>query len=180
MSDPALAKPSSDVRLSRAMTDKTERQVPYRKIAATGWTSRLFPGARSTLYLADDHLLHAKQMILFEKYRRFYFSDIEAISFSKSNRWIWFSTVWGFLLFCSLFWYLGHQTWCYVAGALFCLFFGGLLLSNLIAGPTYVVNLQTAAQIRRLRPVERENQLIKFHQTIVPIIMQAQQAQAAA
>lgn len=179
MSDPALAKPSSDVRLSRAMTDKTERQVPYRKIAATGWTSRLFPGARSTLYLADDHLLHAKQMILFEKYRRFYFSDIEAISFSKSNRWIWFSTVWGFLLFCSLFWYLGHQTWCYVAGALFCLFFGGLLLSNLIAGPTYVVNLQTAAQIRRLRPVERENQLIKFHQTIVPIIMQAQQQAAA-
>jgi hypothetical protein len=178
MSDPVLAKPSSDVRPSPTVANKIERQIRYRKIAATGWTSRLFPGARSGLYLGDDHLLHAKQMILFEKYRRFYFLDIEAISFSKSNRWIWFSVVWGFLLFCSLFWYLGHQTWCYVVGALFCLFFGGLLLSNLIAGPTYVVNLQTAAQIRRLRPVERENQLIKFQQMIVPIVMQAQQSSA--
>jgi hypothetical protein len=60
-------------------------------------------------------------------------------------------------------------------GALFCLVFGGLLLSNLMAGRTYVVNIQTAAQIRRLRPVERENQLIEFQQTVVPIIMQAQQ-----
>ena len=178
MTDPAFANPSSDVRLSPTMADKTAPQAPYRKIAATNWTSRLFPGVRSAIYLADDHLLHAKQIMLFEKYRRFYFSDIEAISFSKSNRWIWFSAVWGFLLFCSLFWYLGQQTWCYVVGALFCLFFGGLLLSNLIAGATYVVNIQTAAQIRRLRPVERESQLIKFQQTIVPIIMQAQQSSA--
>src|SRR5215469_8680654 len=166
MSDPAFVK-------------SEPRPAPYRKIAATGWTSRLLPGSRSEIYLGEDHLLHAKQIMLFEKYRRFYFSDIEAISFSKSDRWIWFSVVWGFLLFCSLFWYLGHQTWCYVVGALFCLFFGGLLLSNLIAGPTYVVNIQTAAQIRRLRPVERENQLVKFQGMIVPIVMQAQQAQQA-
>ena len=179
MSDPAFARPSPEVQLSQATADKTARQIPYRKIAATSWISRLLPGVRSAIYLGDDHLLHAKQMMLFEKYRRFYFSDIEAISFSKSNRWIWLSVVWGSLLFCSLFWYLGHQTWCYVVGALSCLFFGGLLLSNLIAGPTYVVNIQTAAQIRRLRPVERENKLIKFQQTLIPIIMQAQQPQPA-
>ena len=165
----------SDPTFSRGRGTETP-QVLYRKIAATGRTSRLLPGTRSTIYIGEDHLLHAKQIMIFEKYRRFYFSDIEAISFSKSNRWIWFSVVWGFLLFCSLFWYLGHQTWCYIAGALFCLVFGGLLLSNLMAGRTYVVNIQTAAQIRRLRPVERENQLIKFQQTVVPIIMQAQQA----
>jgi hypothetical protein len=151
---------------------------PYRKIAATDWTSRLLPGLRSTIYLTDDHLLHAKQIMLFEKYRRFYFSDIEAISFSKSNRWIWFSVVWGFFLLCSLFWYLGHETWCYIVGAIFCLFFGGLLLSNLLGGPTYVVNLQTAAQIRRLRPVERESKLIKFQQLIIPMITAAQQSSA--
>ena len=50
------------------------RQAPYRKIAATGWISRLLPGARSAIYLGGDHLLHAKQIMLFEKYRRFYFS----------------------------------------------------------------------------------------------------------
>jgi len=152
--------------------------TPYRKIAATGWTSRVLPGVRSELYLGDDHLLHAKQIMLFEKYRRFYLADIEAISFSKSNRWIWFSAACGFLLFCSLFWYLGHQTWCYIVGSLCSLLFGALLLSNLLAGPTYVVNIQTAAQIRRLRPVERENKLVRFQQIVIPIIMLAQQPSA--
>ena len=174
MTNPAFPEPSSDVRLSRTMADKTAQQTPYRKIASTGLISRLVPGVRSDVYLGDDHLLHAKQIMLFEKYRRFYFSDIEAISFSKSNRWIWFSVVWGFLLFCSLFWYLGHGTWFYVVGAIFTFGFGGLLISNLIGGPTYVVNIQTAAQIRRLRPVEREKQLVRFQEIVVPMIMLAQ------
>jgi hypothetical protein len=174
MTNPAFTEPSSDVRLSRTMADNTARQAHYRKIASTGLISRLVPGVRSDVYLGDDHLLHAKQIMLFEKYRRFYFSDIEAISFSKSNRWIWFSVVWGFLLFCSLFWYLGHGIWFYVVGAIFSFVFGGLLISNLIGGPTYVVNIQTAAQIRRLRPVEREKQLVRFQEIVVPMIMLAQ------
>lgn len=147
----------------------------YRKIASTGWISRLVPGVRSSIYLGQDHLLHAKQIVLFEKYRRFYFSEIEAISFSKSNRWIWFSVLWGFLLFCSLFWFLGHATWCYILGAALSFVYGALLVSNLVSGPSYVVHLQTAAQIRRLRPIEREKQLITFQQLVVPMIMQAQQ-----
>jgi hypothetical protein len=171
MTNPAFTEPSSD---AKAMADNTARQAHYRKIASTGLISRLVPGVRSDVYLGDDHLLHAKQIMLFEKYRRFYFSDIEAISFSKSNRWIWFSVVWGFLLFCSLFWYLGHGIWFYVVGAIFSFVFGGLLISNLIGGPTYVVNIQTAAQIRRLRPVEREKQLVRFQEIVVPMIMLAQ------
>lgn len=169
MTDPSFS------RAGETIADKTAQQAQYRKIASTGLISRLVPGVRSDIYLGDDHLLHAKQIMLFEKYRRFYFSDIEAISFSKSNRWIWFSTVWGFLLFCSLFWYLGHGTWFYVVGAIFSFIFGGLLISNLIGGPTYVVNIQTAAQIRRLRPVEREKQLVRFQELVVPMIMLAQQ-----
>src|ERR1700757_3070799 len=69
----------SDPAFSRSREAGT-RPAPYLKIAATGWISRLLPGARSTIYLGEDHLLHAKQIMLFEKYRRFYFSDIEAIS----------------------------------------------------------------------------------------------------
>jgi hypothetical protein len=174
MTNPAFTEPSSDVPLNRTLADKTARQPQYRKIASTGWISRLVPGVRSTIYVGNDHLLHAKQIMLFEKYRRFYFSEIEAISFSKSNRWIWFSVLWGFLLFCSLFWYLGHGTWFYVIGAAFGSVFGALLVSNLVGGPTYVVHLQTAAQIRRLRPVERENRLVMFQQIVVPMIMLAQ------
>ena len=147
----------------------------YRKIASTGWTSRLLPGIRSAIYLGEDHLLHATQLVLLEKYRRFYFSDIEAISFSKSNRWIWLSVVWGFLLLCSALWYLSHETWCYIVGAIFCLIFGTLLLTNLLAGPTYVVRIQTAAQLRRIRAVEREGKLTRFQQIVTPMITAAQQ-----
>jgi hypothetical protein len=172
MTNPSFAEPSSD---AKPLADKTAPQAHYRKIASTGWISRLIPGVRSAVYVGDDHMLHAKQMVLFEKYRRFYFSDIEAISFSKSNRWIWFSVIWGFLLSCSLFCYMGHEIWYYVFGAIFNIAFGSLLASNLVGGPTYVVNIQTAAQIRRLRPVERENQLIIFQQIVVPMIMLAQQ-----
>jgi hypothetical protein len=147
----------------------------YRKIACTGWISRLLPGARSELYLGSDHLLHATQILLFEKYRRLYFADIEAITFCKSNRWIWLSVIWGFCLAASPLWYLGHTTWCYIAGAIFCLVFGVLLLSNLLAGPTYVVAVQTAAQLRRLKPLERERKLAKFQEMIAPMIIAAQQ-----
>jgi hypothetical protein len=147
----------------------------YQKIASTGWISRLLPGTRSGLYLGSDHLLHATQILLFEKYRRLYFADIEAITFCKSNRWIWFSAVWGFCLAASPLWYFGRTTWCYIAGAIFCLGFGVLLLSNLLAGPTYVVAVQTAAQLRRLKPLERERKLAKFQELVTPLILAAQQ-----
>jgi len=146
----------------------------YRKIASTSWISRLRPGARSDLYLADDHLLHATQIILFEKYRRLYFADIEAISFCKSNRWIWVSVIWAFCLICSTLWYLGRNPWCYITGALSCLVFGISLLSNLLAGPTYAVAVQTAAQLRRLKPVERERKLARFQEIVLPLITAAQ------
>jgi len=45
----------------------------YRKIATTSWFSRFLPGMRNSLYVADDHLLLATQMIIFEKYHRFFF-----------------------------------------------------------------------------------------------------------
>jgi hypothetical protein len=48
----------SDPTVSRER--ETESQpAPYRKIAATGWISRLLPGARSEIYLGEDHLLLA-------------------------------------------------------------------------------------------------------------------------
>ncbi len=86
MTNPAFPEPSSDVRLSRAMADKTAQQAHYRKIASTGLISRLVPGVPSDVYLGDDHLLHAKQIVCCSKNisRRFYFSDIEEpISFSE-------------------------------------------------------------------------------------------------
>ena len=148
----------------------------YRKVASTSWFSRFLPGMRSALYLADDHLLLATQMVIFEKYHRFFFSDIEAIVAAKSNRWIWASVVWALCIPLGMLWYLGRSPWCYFVGASCILFTGAVLIWNLLAGPTYVVKIQTAAQTRRLNAVERARKYEAFQTLIIPLIVAAQQS----
>jgi hypothetical protein len=147
----------------------------YRKIAAASWFSRFLPGMRSSIYLADDHLLLATQMIIFEKYHRFFFSDIEAITAAKSNRWIWVSVGWTAFIPLGMLWYLARNNWCYVIGACWIFFAGAILIWNLLAGPTYIVKIQTAAQTRRLKAVERAGKYQAFSTTVVPLIMAEQQ-----
>jgi hypothetical protein len=147
----------------------------YRKIASTSWVSRLLPGLRSGLYLADDHLLLATQMVIFEKYHRFFFSDIEAIVAAKSNRWIWSSVAWAIVIPMGMLWYLARNNWCYVIGACWIFFAGAVLIWNLLAGPTYVVKIQTAAQTRRLKAVERARKYQAFSAIVVPLIVAEQQ-----
>jgi hypothetical protein len=147
----------------------------YRKIASTSWFSRFLPGMRSSLYVTDDHLLLATQMVMFEKYHRFFFSDIEAIIAAKSNRWIWASVAWAICIPLGMLWYLGRNNWCYVVGACWIVFAGGILIWNLLAGPTYVVKIQTAAQTRRLKAVERAHKYEAFSTIVVPLIMAEQQ-----
>jgi len=147
----------------------------YRKIAATSWFSRFFPGMRSSIYLADDHLLLATQMIIFEKYHRFFFTDIEAITAAKSNRWIWASVAWAFCIPLGMLWYLAPNNWCYVVGACWIFCAGAILVWNLLAGPTYLVKIQTTAQTRRLKAVERAGKYQAFSAMVVPLIMAEQQ-----
>jgi hypothetical protein len=149
----------------------------YRQIAATSWISRFLPGMRSALYLAEDHLLLATQMIIFERYHRFFFSDIEAIVAAKSNRWIWVSVLWALCIPFSLLWYLGQTQWCYVVGACCALGTGTILIWNLLAGPTYIVKIQTSAQTRRLKAVERAPKYETFQRAVIPLALSAQQSQ---
>jgi hypothetical protein len=149
----------------------------YRQIAATSWISRFLPGMRSALYLAEDHLLLATQVIIFERYHRFFFSDIEAIVAAKSNRWIWASVLWALCIPFSLLWYLGQVPWCYVVGACCALGTGTILIWNLLAGPTYIVKIQTSAQTRRLKAVERARNYEAFQHAIIPLILSEQQSE---
>jgi hypothetical protein len=149
--------------------------TPYRKIAVTSWFSRFLPGLRSALYVADDHLLLATQMLIFETYHRFFFSDIEAIVAAKSNRWIWASVAWADVIPLGLLWYLPQNNWCYVIGACWIFFAGAILIWNLLAGPTYIVKIQTAAQTRRLKAVERSRKYEAFSAIVVPLIAAQQQ-----
>jgi hypothetical protein len=61
-------------------------------------------------------------------------------------------------------------------GACCILFTGAVLIWNLLAGPTYVVKIQTAAQTRRLNAVERARKYEAFQTLIIPLIVAAQQS----
>jgi hypothetical protein len=155
-----------------------EAASAYHKIASTSWFSRCLPGMRSALYVADDHLLLATQIVVFEKYHRFFFSDIEAIIAAKSNRWIWASMAWALCLPLGMLWYFGRAPWCYVIGAAWVLSTGAVLIWNLLAGPTYVVKIQTAAQSRRLKAIERARRYEAFQRVVIPLVMAGQQPNA--
>ena len=57
----------------------------------------LLPGLRTKLYLGTDQLLLIEQLILIERYKRFYYRDIQAITATQSSRWLVFAGLWGFL-----------------------------------------------------------------------------------
>ena len=70
--------------------------MPYIKISNGGLLMTFIPGLRTKLYLGTDHLLLIEQLVLVERYKRFYFRDIQVITTTQSSRWIVFGVALGF------------------------------------------------------------------------------------
>jgi hypothetical protein len=148
--------------------------MTYTKISNGGLLMTVIPGLRTKLYLGSDHLLLVEQLILLERYKRFYFRDIQVITVTQSARWIVFGMIWGFLALVSALSFTVHHPLAMGAGAFFTALFGFAFVHNLILGPTCVVRLRTAVQTHRVAPLER---IRNFHQrmaTIEPLIREAQ------
>lgn len=148
--------------------------MTYTRISNGGLLMTVIPGLRTKLYLGPDHLLLVEQLILLERYKRFYFRDIQVITAAQSARWIVFGTIWGFLALVAALFFMVHHPLAVGAGACFTALFGFAFVHNLILGPTCVVRLRTAVQTHRVAPLER---IRNFHQqmaTIEPLIRQAQ------
>lgn len=152
----------------------------YTKISGGGLLLSLLPGLRTKLYLGPDHLLLIEQFILTERYKRFYFRDIQAITATKSARWIVFGLIWGFLVLLSALFFIVHTLVTLIFGALFTVLFGFAFIHNIVSGPTCIVRLQTAVQTHRVAPLERIRDFRKGMRTIVPLIQNAQRGQTAA
>jgi hypothetical protein len=148
----------------------------YTKISGGGFLLSLLPGLRTKLYLGPDHLLLIEQFILTERYKRFYFRDIQAITATKSARWIVFGLIWGFLVLLSALFFIVHALLALTFGTLFTALFGFAFIHNIVSGPTCIVRLQTAVQTHRFAPLERTRDFRKGMQTIVPLIQNAQSA----
>lgn len=132
----------------------------------------------SSLWLAEDHLVYVKGtgflMPFLEEYKRFRFTDIQAITLARTSRWGKGSLYALLVLACAvplvwLFRAVGATSPVAVA-AISLLGLGGLaslalLVRHLILGPTCVCDLQTNLTRERLRPFTR------YHGTLEKIAM---------
>jgi hypothetical protein len=148
----------------------------YKKISGNGFWLRILPGMRYDLYLGDDHLLLVEQLIFVERYKRFYFGDIQYLAVSPSSRWIVFAIALGLLTFLSALFLLGWNNPALLGiGLLFSALFGSAFVYNLILGPTCIVQVKTAIQLKRLPPLERFRAFRKEIGEIQRRVLEAQQ-----
>jgi hypothetical protein len=148
---------------------------PYRRLPGTG--SGVLESTR--LYLGADHLLQVASSGFTERYRRFYFRDIQSITLRKSMH----GKVWNII--CVLVAFLpgvlaqgasgaARFAWWSVAG-IFLL----LLALNILRGPTCVCQIRTAVQTRALPSLNRLRRASRVLAQLRPLIAAAQEAMSA-
>src|SRR4029077_11499607 len=117
-----------------------------------------------------------EQLILVERYKRFYFRDIQVITATQSARWIVFGGIWAFLALLTALLFLGHNPVAVAIGTFLTALFGLAFVHNIILGPTCIVRLRTAVQAHRVAPLERIRDFRQGIATIEPLIRAAQLA----
>jgi hypothetical protein len=132
----------------------------YTKIAAGGQSGRL-SATRVSLWRAADHLLLIDRDYYTEKYKRFYFADLETFSIRKDNRQRTYAFLAGstvFILLVIAFITSGVARGIFLGTAGFFLI---PFIYNWAKGPTCVVHITTAVQreeipsLRRVRKAEK-------------------------
>ena len=143
---------------------------PYRRLPGAGSTV----ASHVTLYLASDHLLQVSSSGFKETYKRFFFRDIQILSFHRSIAGKIWNGVWGGLGgLCAL---LGLAVGGDGAVGLwiFAAFWGLLLGLNVAAGATCACYVQTAVQVQRLHSLSRLRGARRILKQLNPLITAAQ------
>lgn len=137
--------------------------------------------SQSSFWLAADHLLVVEVSNYVERYRRFYFRDVQAIVIQESRTRWWWSVGFSTLLVLSLAALaltkfdtsrpdmIAMGIWLTVALGL-----GMALAINLWCGPTCVVLVRTAVQTQRLPNIRRRPRAEKLIDRLEPAINAAQ------
>jgi hypothetical protein len=148
-----------------------QKPRPYRKLASAHQFG-VVQGGWVSLHLGSDHLLLRASSGFTETYRRFYFSDIEAITICRTMRRIFTSAVCGLALIFSLLPIVVNRGSHPVAWS-FTALFALLLLVNLLRGPTCRTELQTRVQTRPL-PLRRLRKAARIAEQIAAQVSAAQ------
>lgn len=145
-------------------------QVRYQRVRGLWQTGTL---SRASLFSGGDHLLMCDYRTGFtERYRRFYFSDIQAIIIRKTGHWLVGVAIWGFFAICLLVIALStHWNLFLKIMEGICLCF---VLRHLVRGPSCKTHVQTAVQTDVLPMLKRVRQTNRVLSRIFPLIEQAQ------
>ncbi len=146
------------------MSSNEEKKKIYRRVPGLRWGA-----SRSILRLADDHLLLCDYRTGFiERYKRFYFKDIEAFIVRRTAVWPIALTCWGAFALCFLIisWGKDWNPFLIVVSGI-----GGLcFLVELARGPSCRTEVRTAVQTDRLRMLKRIRKTERVLRAIVPLI----------
>ena len=152
----------------------------YQKLTRnrTAWqTAVTIP--RVSLWLGSDHLLYVEQLGFEEKYKRFYFRDIQAITIVPSSR----RTIWNAIFIVPLAIVLAGLVICLtqpdiLPGVIVFSIFAAVFLIptviNNVLGPACVCQLRTAVQTEWMASLSRVKRTRKVLDRIRPLIAAAQ------
>jgi len=134
-------------------------ETRYKRLPGKGPRRRWFIAASlsgCSLYLGDDHVLAVESNGFSEDYKRFYFSDIQAIFTRRTRRGTTWSIVLALMMACSLLSALLLEVesfriffWILSGAFLAC------LLGNAFRGPTCICHILTAVQEDQLPSLNR-------------------------
>ncbi len=134
-------------------------ETRYKRLPGKGPRRRWFIAAslsRCSLYLGDDHVLAVESNGFSEDYKRFYFSDIQAILTRRTRRGTTWSIVLALMIACSLIGALfvkveSFRIFFWILSGTFFAF----LLGNAFRGPTCICHIMTAVQEDQLPSLNR-------------------------
>ena len=143
---------------------------PYRRLPGLGRQVQSY----TRLWLGADHLLWVESTGFSERYKRFYFRDIQAIIIRKTDRGKIMNYILGSLA--GIGYLIGWS-----AGAVWSVFFGFMgslflliLFSNWLLGPTCVCYLRPAVQTEELKSLNRLRTARKVLRRLQPQLTVAQ------
>lgn len=143
----------------------------YQKLPGTGHQL----GSYTKLYRGPDHLLQVSSVTFSERYKRFYFHDIQAFIVVRTVWWIFGLAISGVISLGFAALALGVSD---SAGRIICGSAAGLFaiiaLSHAVRGPTCRCCVRTAVQTEKLPSLNRERKTKKILATLQPFIDAAQ------
>lgn len=142
----------------------------YKRLPGTGRQIQML----TYLWLGPDHLLWVESTGFSERYKRFYYKDIQSITIQRTNLYLILNLVLGglallFFLFAAVSSDIWQGFWI-VFGVIDLVVF----ICHLILGPTCACFLHTAVQKEKLRSLVRLRTARKALQRLRPLVESAQ------